>query len=74
MGIFDSREAFERDYAECTRTPLEAVVSARHGDDSYSLPKISMAYFWWKRSRANTLAGMSTALGNSVFDARPVRA
>ncbi len=38
---------FEKEYSEYTDTPLQAIVEARLGGDSYAIPKISSAYVWW---------------------------
>lgn len=39
---------FEELYAQYTLTPVEDVVKARLEGGSYSLPKISSAWFWYK--------------------------
>ncbi len=38
---------FEKEYSEYTDTPLQTIVEARLGGDSYAIPKISSAYVWW---------------------------
>lgn len=64
MGAFDSQEAFEQEFSAYTGTPLATIVAARLGTDSYSLPKISTAYTWWKKSRERLLAEMAIPVAN----------
>ena len=48
------QEQFERAYAEDSDgVTVEEVRALRLGNDSYSSPKVSSAYYWWKRSRAS---------------------
>lgn len=44
----NTQEQFEALYADYTQTPIEQVVAARLGIDSYSLPAISKAWVWYK--------------------------
>ena len=41
------QEKFEAIYADYTQTPIEQIVAARLGEDSYSLPAISKAWVWY---------------------------
>ncbi len=43
---------FEKEYSEYTDTPLQTIVEARLGEDSYAIPKISSAWNWYKRGHA----------------------
>lgn len=47
----NSREQFEAAYAEDNNVPVEFVALCRQGD-SYNVPKVARAWYWWKRSRA----------------------
>lgn len=48
----NTQEQFEALYADYTQTPIEQIVAARLGIDSYNLPKISSAYTWYKFGHA----------------------
>lgn len=43
-----TQEQFEALYADYTQTPIEQIVAARLGEDSYDLPKISSAWVWFR--------------------------
>lgn len=42
------KSTFEKEYSEYTDTPLQTIVEARLGEDSYAIPKISSAWTWYK--------------------------
>lgn len=44
----NTQEQFEALYADYTQTPIEQIVAARLGIDSYSLPAISKAWVWYR--------------------------
>lgn len=46
------QEQFEAIYADYTQTPIKQIVAARLGENSYSLPKISSAFTWYKFGHA----------------------
>lgn len=47
----NTQEQFEAIYADYTQTPIEQVVAARLGEDSYDLPKISSAWVWYNAGK-----------------------
>lgn len=47
----DSREQFEQAYSEDNAVDPEPLFYSRQGD-SYKVPKIARAWYWWKRARA----------------------
>lgn len=44
----NTQEQFEALYADYTQTPIEQIVAARLGIDSYSHPAISKAWVWYR--------------------------
>lgn len=46
----DSRSQFEQVYADSNSLPVSFVNLCRQGD-SYSVPKVSSAWFWWQLGR-----------------------
>lgn len=44
------REKFEQAYAEDNNLPVAFVATCRQGD-SYSVPKLSRAWYWWRRAK-----------------------
>lgn len=65
----DSREQFERSYCEdnggtlngaADPAALAALVELRMGD-SYKVPAIARAWYWWKRARAGVVVVLPMA-------------
>lgn len=50
----DSREQFEQAYSEDNAVDPEALFYSRQGD-SYKVPKVARAWYWWKRARAGVV-------------------
>lgn len=50
MTDMTSREQFEQAYAEDNNHPREFVTLCRQGE-SYSVPKVARAWYWWKRAK-----------------------
>lgn len=70
----DSREQFERSYCEdnggvdlegvALPRALATLVEMRQGD-SYKLPYVARAYYWWKRARAGVVVVLPEKLGDA---------
>lgn len=54
-SLVDSREQFEQAYSEDNGgVPVAFLMSCRQGD-SYTVPKVARAWYWWKRARAGAV-------------------
>ncbi len=58
----DSREQFEQAYSEDNAVDPEALFYSRQGD-SYKVPKVARAWYWWKRARAGVVVVLPDAKG-----------
>jgi hypothetical protein len=48
--LMSSRDQFEQAYADANSVPVPFVTLCLQGD-SYSVPKVSRAWFWWQRGK-----------------------
>ena len=60
----DSREQFEHAYSEDNAVDPEALFYSRQGD-SYKVPKVARAWYWWKRARAGVVVVLPEKLGDA---------
>lgn len=51
----DSREQFEQAYSEDNGGVPVAFLALDRLGDSYSVPKVARAWYWWKRARAGVV-------------------
>lgn len=47
----DSREQFEQAYSDDNGGVPVGFIKLQRQGDSYSVPKVARAWYWWKRSR-----------------------
>lgn len=66
----DSREQFEQAYSEDNGgVPVSFLMSCRQGD-SYTVPKVARAWYWWKRARAGVVVVLPK--GGSMWNDEPI--
>lgn len=62
--LVDSREQFEQAYSEDNGgVPVAFLMSCRQGD-SYTVPKVARAWYWWKRARAGVVVVLPDLIYN----------
>lgn len=64
-ALVDSRDQFEQAYSEDNGgVPVAFLMTCRQGD-SYSVPKVARAWYWWKRARAGVVVVLPEKLGDA---------
>lgn len=67
-ALGDSREQFEQAYSEDNGVvPVAFLMTCRQGD-SYSVPKVARAWYWWKLARAGVVVDMTGVDFNNPGD------
>lgn len=61
----DSREQFEQAYSEDNGGVPVAFLALDRLGDSYSVPKVARAWYWWKRARAGVVVVLPEKLGDA---------